>query len=191
MTHIHYLIVCIRWHVFVFLVGLITARCTGELSLCFIASKVCVCWGGQGRLWPSPFLLMGVGGLFLQQIYVWMGHCDLRSSDTLSAAGPWKQIVALCVFQVSLRSDRQSRTCTQTHRRQEIQCIFCTRRCCICILCPKGSAKDMVCPFDLRSMLSFFFLLFIVWFDIYPVYSNSKKRCHNLILCISRPYYYF
>lgn len=65
---------------------------TGEPSLCFIASHCRV-----GRLRPSSPLLMGVGVLFLLQIYAWVGRCDLRSSDTVSAAGPERLIVALCV----------------------------------------------------------------------------------------------
>lgn len=65
---------------------------SGEPSLCFIASHCQV-----GRLQPSASLLMGVGVLFLQQIYVWVGHCDLHGSDTVSAARPERLTVALCV----------------------------------------------------------------------------------------------
>lgn len=56
---------------------------TGEPWLCFIASHC-----RTGRLQPSSLLLMGVGVLFLLQIYAWVGCCDLRSLDTVSGAGP-------------------------------------------------------------------------------------------------------
>lgn len=65
---------------------------SGEPSLCFIASHCQV-----GRLQPSSGLLMGAGVLFLQQIYVWVGHRDLQGSDTVSAAGPERLTVALRV----------------------------------------------------------------------------------------------
>lgn len=65
---------------------------SGEPSLYFIASHCQV-----GRLQPSSGLLMGVGVLFLQQIYVWVGHCDLQGSDTVSAAGTERLTVALRV----------------------------------------------------------------------------------------------
>lgn len=65
---------------------------SGEASLCFIASHCQV-----GRLQPSSALLMGVGVLFLQQIYEWVGRCDLQASDTVSAAGPERLTVALRV----------------------------------------------------------------------------------------------
>lgn len=60
-------------------------------SLCFI--------GTVGRGWAAPalplLLLMGVGVLFLQQIYGWMGRGDLQRSDTVSAAG--RQELTVCV----------------------------------------------------------------------------------------------
>lgn len=40
---------------------------------------------------------MGVGVLFLQQIYEWVGRRDLQGSDTVSAAGPERLTVALPV----------------------------------------------------------------------------------------------
>lgn len=65
---------------------------SGEASLCFIASHCQV-----GRLQPSSAPLMGVGVLFLQQIYEWVGRRDLQGSDTVSAAGPERLTVALPV----------------------------------------------------------------------------------------------
>ena len=65
---------------------------SGEPLLCFIASHCQV-----GRLQPSSALLMGVGVVFVQQIYVWVGLCDLQGSDSVSAAGPERPTVALRV----------------------------------------------------------------------------------------------
>lgn len=60
-----------------------------NLSLCFIASHC-----RAGRLQPSSLLLMGVGVLFLLQIYAWVWRSDLRSLDTVSAARDRKRLIA-------------------------------------------------------------------------------------------------
>lgn len=68
---------------------------TGESPLCFIARHRKV--GGGGWLQPSPLVLMGVGVLFLEQIYAWVGRFDLQSPDTVSAAGRRVDGDSLCV----------------------------------------------------------------------------------------------
>lgn len=121
---------------------------TGEPLLCFIASHCRV-----GRLQPSSLVLMGVGVLFLQWIYEWVGHCDLQSCDTVFSSGPREaDFGSLCVFQVSLRSVHHLHTHTykatcaeklscalMTTHTHSFHCVMLQGGCYCCISLLKGS----------------------------------------------------